>query len=127
LKLSASFFADISFEGIGGASILQQKVILPGPVEIEVNGENDADAYDGLGNPAYDKTRDSYFLNPFASGDVMVLQQDDNFYRIAAGTGVGSTFEDAELAYVAATGPVEFYGSISRQGVTYPVDGLALI
>ncbi len=123
--IQASYFANMTFEGVDGSIVQMKAIIQPGVLEYEVDTDTDAAAYDGLGTPPYDMDRDSYFLGGFAAGDVMALEQSDNYYHIEAGTGVGTLLEDAELAYIACTGQVHFYGTISRQGVTYTVDGTA--
>lgn len=123
---TASFFADMTFEGVDGGWIVQQNVFLGGD-GIEVDEVTYANIFDGLGTPPYDKTRDSYFLDPFGSGDVQELNKSDNFYHIKAGTGQSSLLQDAELAYIVTPGSVHYYGSIARQGTSYPVDGIAII
>ena len=122
----ASFFADMTFEGADGGWIVQQNVFLGGD-GIEVDDETYANIFDGLGTPPYDKTADSYFLDPFGSGDVQELNKSDNFYQIKAGTGQSSLLGEAELAYIVTPGSVHYYGSIARLGTSYPVNGIAII
>ncbi len=118
-----SFFANMTFEGVGGAEVQQMKVILiPGQVELDVDSDADALIYHGLGTPPYDMYRDSYFLEPFPSNTV-ALTQSINYYHIEAGTGTGNAYENAGLAYVCADGDVRFYGSISRGGLNYDISG----
>ncbi len=124
----ASFFADMSFEGSGGGQIQQQKaIIIPGVLEYEVDAEADADLYDGQGTPPYEKDRDSYFLEPFSSGDVMLLEKAENYYHMEAGTGAASKYEVAPLAYIVCDGDVAFYGAISRLAENYDVSEIAVL
>ncbi len=121
-----SFFADLTFEGVNGGAIVQQKVIL-GDNEREVDLQSYAEMFDGIGTPPYDKIRDTYILDPFASGDVISLVQEVNLYHLKAGTGSASAYEEANVAYVVTTGQVHFYGSVARQGDSYPVEGIVLV
>ncbi len=120
-----SFFADVSFEGTSGGQIQQQKaVIIPGVLEHNVDTEAEANLYDGQGTPPYEKDRDSYFLEPFSSGDVMVLTAGDNYYYIEAGTGASGQYEDAPLAYIVCDGDLAYYGQISRLAKNYAASGI---
>ena len=51
-------------------------------------------------------------------------QPGDNAYHIESGTGGGSTYTEAKLAYIALSGGSEVHveGVISRDGVNYPID-----
>jgi hypothetical protein len=114
-----SFFADITFEGTGDGQI-QQTQPFPG---FDVNLQSQADAFNGFGEPPYDKQRDTYLLEPFSDGDIMVLEQGENYYRIAAGTAGGRAFEDAPVAYICTTGDLRYQGNLYRDGMTFPVSG----
>jgi len=48
-------------------------------------------------------------------------------YHIEAGSGGGSEYEDADLAYIVTTGDVGFVGTISRFAINYPVVGVAVL
>jgi hypothetical protein len=103
-------------------------IIVPGTVELDVHSDTDAAGFDGLGTPPYDMTRDSYFIDPFASNLIAPgIVQEANSYRIVGGTGAGSAYQDADLAYIVSSGLVHYSGTISRLGENYPVDGIAVV
>ncbi len=71
------------------------------------------------------QTDDCYVFEPWAS-NAMQIDQGENYYHIAAGTGPNSQYEDLDLAYIVAEGPggegkVHFTGVISRLGIDYDV------
>jgi hypothetical protein len=120
----ASYFANMTFEGVNGGQVQQMQVNLKDKLSLDVDSNEDADMYHGLGSPPYDKHRDSYFMEPFPSNAV-ALDQDVNYYHIEAGTGGGSAYEDMDLAYIVVSngGDLHYEGVISRQAVNYDVDG----
>ena len=120
-----SFFADMDFEGVGGAVQQMKCIILPGTLEYDINSETEADMYDGL--YGYEKAKDSWFGDPFyeSPANVVVLTGDqpgDLVYHIEAGTGGGSAYSDAKLAYIAMSSEVHVVGTIARDGVNYEFD-----
>ncbi|GAG09033.1 unnamed protein product, partial [marine sediment metagenome] len=121
----ASFFADASFGGVDGGQILQQKaIIIPGVLEYDVHSETQADTYDGLGTPPYDKDGDCWFGDAFTQppAAVLVLTQSENDYHVEAGTGSASAY--AKLAYICTDGNVWYSVSISRLGENWPYAGM---
>ena len=124
--LEKSYFADMTFEGVNGGVIQQQKAItIPGVLEYDVHTEADAELYDGYGTPTYDKARDSYFLGPFPSNLAGAgIVEDVNYYHIEAGTGGGVGYDDAPLAYIVASGDVQYAGTISRRAKNYDVQAI---
>jgi hypothetical protein len=125
--LQLSFFTDTTIAGEDGAQIQQVKsIIVPGTLEYDINSETEADTYEGLGG--YAKATDSWLGDPFYESPANVValtgdQPGDNVYHVEAGTGGGSAFEDAKLAYIASTaGRLHCYGSISRSGSSFPYD-----
>lgn len=63
----------------------------------------------------------SAFEEPFLSNAVAITTSADVF-RVAAGTGLGSKCEQADLAYIVSSGGLRITGAIARGGVNYPVD-----
>jgi len=123
----ASFFADVTFTGSNGGQIQQVQGFVAALGDTEpraIDKEADALAYDQL-DPDYDMTLDSYFLEPFSSGNVLTIEQGANSYRIVAGTQPGEAHADAELAYIVCTGELSFSGTVSRLGENYPISGVA--
>ena len=127
---SLSFFANMDFEGTGGAEVQQvichYYVSPPGIwFDAVIDNETDADMFNGVGEPPYDKTMDSWFGDPFAgpAADVTDITEGPNLYHIEAGTGGGVQYTTAKLAYIAATGQtVRAHGILSRMGENYPID-----
>jgi len=122
----AAFFANMTFEGTNGGQIQQLQGYLPALGDTaprDIDTDVDAVTYDAF-DPNYDKDRDSYFLSPFAVTDVQALTQGANSYHIEAGTGGGSDYEDADLAYIVTTGDLSYSGVISRLGVNYDAAGI---
>jgi hypothetical protein len=122
----AAFYVDVTFEGANGGEIQQMQVLglLPDPVDVD--DDLCAEGYCGQGQPPYCMYHDTYFLEPFACGDVMYLIENPNYYHIEAGTGGGSQYENAGLAYIVATGDVHFYGRIFRGPYEVLVDDIEL-
>jgi len=123
----ASFFADMTFEGVNGGQIQQIQGQIDGqdPEPVDIHDDFNAVVYDLL-DPDYDMDRDSYFLTPFGTGDVMEIAQAENYYHIEAGTGGGGDYDNADLAYIVTTGDVSFYGLISRLAESYEAVGVAV-
>lgn len=123
-----SFHVDLTFTGANGGTIQQMQVNLGGD-PIDVDEEDDADIFDGLGSPAYDKLVDSYLLNPFTFGSHEAVEGPNSYY-LPAGSGALSTLESAPVAHIVcsggATGDVSFSGTVSRDGVNYPVSGTTI-
>ena len=120
----ASFFANMTFEGTAGGQIQQVQAL----GSFDVDNETDADSWDGLGDPPYDKDADSWFGDPFAMSppaSIVALTEAANYYHIEAGTGGGSAYENADLAYIVTTGDVAYYGVISRLAENYDVSAIA--
>ncbi len=119
--LEKSYFANVTFEGVNGGVIQQMKAF----GVVDVNSDSDAETYDELGDPPYDKNRDSYFLEPFPSNPAGAgIVEDVNYYHIEAGTGGGSEYEDVGLAYIVASGDVQYTGIISRRAKNYDVQAI---
>ena len=120
-----SFHVDLTFTGANGGVIQQMQVNLGGD-PIDVHEEDDADIFDTLGAPPYDKLVDSYLLNPFNFGDLAAVEGSNSYY-LPSGSGGGSTYESAPVAHIVcsggATADVAFTGVISRDGVNYAADG----
>ena len=95
-----SFFANITFEGVQGGVI--QQIDPMGNPNFAVNNETDADSWEGVGG--YVKAEDSWFGDPFAKSppaQISALDVAANYYHIEAGTGGGSAYASAKLAYIA--------------------------
>jgi hypothetical protein len=130
--LALSLFANATFTGADGGVIQQISVVRAGKPDNPVDCEDEADTWDGL--YGYEKVKDSWFGNPFAlspPASIMVLSgvlPGDPAYHIEAGTGGGSHYDDAKLAYIACTGNVSYTAVIYREGRTPPtINGKALI
>lgn len=128
--LGLSMFADVTFTGADGGVI--QQVNPMGNPAFAVNNETNADAWNGVGG--YLKDTDSWFGDPFALSppssvvELTGTQPGDPAYHIEAGTGGGSHYDDAKLAYIACTGNVSYSGIIFREGRSPPpISGKALI
>jgi hypothetical protein len=118
-----SMFANVTFEGVQGGTIVQ-KDPMDNPA-FAVNNETDADNWEGIGG--YTKPLDSWFGDPFAlspPAQISALDVASNYYHIEAGTGGGSEYASAKLAYIALGGGSEVHvsGVVSREGVNYDVD-----
>jgi len=124
--VAKSFFADASFQGADGGEIQQMKAFVV--VVVDVDSDSDAEMYDGLGDPPYDKNRDSYFLEPFPSNTAGAgIVEDENYYHIEAGTGGGSKYTDAKLAYICTDGNVSYTVLIGRLAVNWPFSGTLVL
>jgi len=63
----------------------------------------------------------STFLEPFLSHAEVLIAAED-MYHIEAGTGLGSAYEQVDLAYVVTDGDLHGSGTVARDGADYPVD-----
>ncbi len=116
----ASYFVDVTLEGINGATIQQIQGTFPGEDPEDVDSEYRATVLDLL-DPNYDKQLDSYFADEFAyDGNVMEISQGANTYHMEAGTAGGDLVEDVGLAYIVADGDIRCSGTISRRAKNYP-------
>jgi hypothetical protein len=115
----ASFFIDLTFEGVNGGEIQQTQAF----GSIDVHTEAYAILFDGWPAANYDMDYDSWFYGPFSS--FVSLAEDDNYYHAEAGTGGGSEYEDADVAYIVCSGNLSVTGVVSRLGVNYDVEVLA--
>jgi len=116
----ASYFANVTFEGINGATIQQIQGTYPGEDPEDVDSEYRATVLDLL-DPNYDKQLDSYFADEFAyEGNVLEISQGPNTYHMEAGTAGGDLVEDVDLAYIVADGDIRCSGTISRRAKNYP-------
>ena len=128
--VAKSFFADASFGGADGGQIVQTKaIIIPGSLEYDVHSETDADAYDGMGTPPYDKDGDCWFGDAFIEtpADVMVLTESENHYHVKSSTGAASAYADAKLAYICTNGNVSYAVSIGRLSESWPYAGTLVL
>ncbi len=122
--VAKSFFADASFQGADAGEIQQMKAF----GVVDVDSDSDAETYDGLGDPPYDKHRDSYFVEPFPSNTAGAgIVEDVNYYHIEAGTGPSSHYENVGLAYICTDGNVSYAVSISRLAVNWSYAGTLVL
>jgi len=123
-----SFFIEITVECLnpGVDQLHQQKaIIIPGVLEYDVNTEADADTYNGLGTPPYDKARDSWYSDPFyKDGNIQVEIPDVVcLMHLESGTNPNvAYYEDAKAAYIALTGQAHVYSTLFRAGAPFPFD-----
>ena len=109
---NTSFFATAIFTG----PILQKEVLGTIPVDDNVT----AASANGAGG--YNMALDSYFYKPWTDNTVSVagppavpgILDQPGLYQINAGTGPSSQYNSLQLAYIAATGNVDFVSTISR-------------
>ncbi len=122
-----SFFVDITVECVDpGVDMIHQMkaIIIPGTLEYDVNTESDANTYNGLGTPPYDKARDSWYGDPFhKDGSIQVETYDVCLVHLESGTNPQvAYYEDAKAAYIALTGTAHVYGTLFREGAPFPFD-----
>jgi len=123
----APFFADVTFQGAEGGQIRQMPFVGYGGFEYDVETEAAADVLDGRGSPAYDRYRDSWAGRAFtdAPAYVVMMESGANSYHVKAGTGPASRLEQAELAYIVASGPVAVSGYVVRLAERHPISATA--
>ena len=130
--LLAPYTAQVGFEGAGGATIQQMLYNGSSPIHTEAF----ATMADGLGNPPYAKVQDTWVFSPFGDnpypgtnpltgGALNGFYEAANAFAFSCYSGPSSTLGDnVNLAYVVADGNVEWTGTLTREGVDYPVSGL---
>ncbi len=120
--LGLSMFADVTFTGninqvLGFVAALGDTAPRP------INTEGDANVYDML-DPSYDKVLDTWVYNPWAGNFAIDPPPETaTSYRVAAGTGGGSSFDDGPFVYLVGSGVVHYEGDLSRSGGGFPVSG----
>ena len=129
--LSLSYAATVAWEIDGEATEIENEMfgIPPNPI----NDEDTADYAAGYG---FDKTTDSYSLNPFKDDFALPgfssrtldeftgYRGDSTYFEFSVGTGSGSAHGDnTPLAYIVADGDVSWIGTIARNGVLNDVEG----
>jgi hypothetical protein len=125
----ASYAVNIGFEGADGATI-QQVGAFGGAVV--VNKQDDANLYGGMPAATYDKTLDTWAMNPFANNAIAGVNPltgvaidggytvGANMFAIALGTGPGSQIgSPVNVAYVVASGEVHVKYIVARSGLNY--------
>jgi hypothetical protein len=127
--MEAPFGVNLTFEATPGGQLHQTKaVLIPGVLEYDVNTEGDADLYNGLGTPPYDKDADSWWGDAFyKDGDIADESWGDNSMHLESTTeaqfGGG---EPVKLAYVVFFGEPGIDGCISRLGAWYCFERLLI-
>ena len=93
-------------------------------VTIIVDKEADADTYDPIGASGYTKSLDSWVFTPFAGiGPLPQFSETASTYFVHAGTPAGQDVGAQNFAYIVASGPLSWTGTISRGGVDYETAG----
>jgi len=116
-----SMYVDITFTG----NINQVLGYCPALGDTEprpIDKESDANVYDML-DPNYDKDLDTWVYNPWAENFGIPVEETATSYRVSAGTGGGSSFDDGPFVYLVGSGVVHYEGTLSRLGANYPVSG----
>lgn len=103
---------------------------------IDVNDDTNANTFNVIAAPAYQKALDSYFFAPFTANTVAPgITQTANTYAITAGSGGGNLISAATIAYIVGPsgGPdvVHYSGTVSRgvgnEGADFQVAGVLAV
>jgi hypothetical protein len=127
------FLEDMAFSGHEG-SLISQRLFFGLIGSQEVDTDEDAAPRDGIGDPAYQASEDSWFHTENYWPVIFGITQEENLYSFTGGTsspaddGLKYFSDVAPLGHIVVAGEaLDYEGIINRKGVAYNVSGTFVV